>query len=159
MAFLIYLSNIDGKNWDELVEVENLLIAILISRQRKMSSQNLPECAFYTKNLPVCAFSLFFLIDSDITCHQKNTDLAKFTKKHWFSEFSLFLKTVCFYFINFYTIVGVRNTLNLCFSNDFLFRSLLKKFTISNFPTLTSSPRFFSRINDKLTKLQKHIYI
>ena len=52
------LSIVDGKKWDEEVEVENLLIAILISRQRKKgSSQNLPECAFYNKNLPECAFS------------------------------------------------------------------------------------------------------
>jgi len=66
IAFLICsqqycLSIIDNrrKKWDEEVEVENLLIAILTSKQRKkVSSQNLPECAFYNKNLPECAFSL-----------------------------------------------------------------------------------------------------
>ena len=62
-AFLISkqqycLSIIDGKKWDEEVEVENLLIAFMLNRQRKtMSSQNLPECAFYSKYLPECAFS------------------------------------------------------------------------------------------------------
>jgi len=37
---------------------------MLISKQRKqISSQNLPECAFYNKNLPECAFSLFYKPD------------------------------------------------------------------------------------------------
>ena len=58
------MSIIDGKKWDEEDEVENLLIAISISKHRKqMSSQNLPECAFYNKNLPECAFSLLFSTD------------------------------------------------------------------------------------------------
>ena len=53
------LSTISKKvRWgNEECEGEDLLIATLIKRQQKrLSSQNLPECVFYKNNLLECAF-------------------------------------------------------------------------------------------------------
>ena len=50
------------------------------------------------------------------------------------------------------------NSLKRRLANDIFSRILFMKITISNFSTSTSSPWIFSHINDKITKLQKHIY-
>ena len=143
MAFLINrqqscLSTIDGKKWDEEVGVENLLIAILISKQRKkLSSQNLPECAFYKK---ICQSVLFLKNKSQNVNFLFEKSQRHFIFNWFFANFQLWLKVLKNHAIFNWT------TSNIQLKHHVLFNRFLAIFQLltSIFSTITFKTWLFS---------------